>query len=144
MDPNSNVWGNIPQGFPTDITILDTNATFQYADGSLATVTKGVYNHHLAFFSTKKFALPLLQCPGQKTTDATPSTFLGSSEEKGTNRFTSADYKFDSGYYLSKDDVIIMTAEVINYEDKPQDIFVVGEFEYVVLVTPKLHQKPQC
>jgi hypothetical protein len=131
LDPNSNSWNNVATGIPLDATLLFVDSTLQFEDGTPATTSSGIYNHHLAYVSTKKTVPQFMSCPGQPTTRKTPSTVLGGTEERSYSIYSTPDYKFDSGYYLPGDDKIVVTGEVVNYNNETKTIYAVSEIEYI-------------
>jgi hypothetical protein len=106
MDPKGNTWNNIAAGLPTDITVLSSNTTLQYEDGSTADISSGVYNHRVMFFDvSRKSPIPLVCDPSTKSkADGPPvgvSVLMGTSADTGTTgatTFTTPDGMFNSGY----------------------------------------------
>ena len=47
MDPGGTAWSYLAQDLPRDVTILQSNATVVYKDGTEIDVNTGLYNHHL-------------------------------------------------------------------------------------------------
>jgi hypothetical protein len=45
--------------------------------------------------------------------------------------YTTPDGKFDSGFYLAKNDRILLAAEIVNYRKDPQPLYVQIDIEYV-------------
>jgi hypothetical protein len=131
LDPNSNSWNNQAMGIPLDATYLYVNALLQFEDGKPATASAGIYNHHLAYVSTKKFASQFMTCPGKDIKMKTPATFMGATEEANYSIYTTNDYKFDSGFYLAADDKIVVTGEIVNYNNETKNVFAVSELEYL-------------
>jgi hypothetical protein len=131
LDPNSNSWNNRASGIPLDATYLYVNALLQFEDGKLATASSGIYNHHLAYVSTKKFVPQFSTCGGKEVERKTPSTLMGATEEANSSTFSTSDFKFDSGYYLGPDDKIVVTGEIVNYNNETKNVFAVSEMEYL-------------
>lgn len=133
MDPAGTAWNHLADDdFPRDVTILTTNAQVVFEDGTRAEVSKGVYNHHLVFFNQDKSIPSVLSCDGQTARRGIPmSLFVGGSEDKGAQYFTTPDGKFNSGYYIGKKDRILMGGDVVNYTNKTQTVFAEVEVEYV-------------
>jgi hypothetical protein len=51
--------------------------------------------------------------------------------------FTTPDGKFDSGFYLAKDDLMLLQAELVNYRKEEQKVFLQIDVEYVDGKSPK-------
>lgn len=132
LDPNSNSWNSRAMGIPLDATYLFVNALLQFEDGAPATASNGIYNHHLAYVSTKKLVPQFVTCPGNTTLSRrTPATFMGATEEANSSIFTTPDYKFDSGYYLGPDDKVVVTGEIVNYNNETKNVYAVSDLEYI-------------
>src|SRR6195952_5114098 len=132
MDPNGNTWNSIANGIPLDSTVLFASTTLQYEDGKIADASNGVYNHHVAFISSSKSNPQLLGCPGQKPSlFKQPSTIMGASEEIGASSYTTPDGVFNSGYYIGKNERIMVTGEVVNYTNDTKKIYSVSDLEYI-------------
>jgi len=56
---------------------------------------------------------------------------MGATEEKAFSIFNTPDYKFDGGYYLSPEDKVMVTSELVNYSNNTYTIHSVSEVEYV-------------
>jgi hypothetical protein len=52
-------------------------------------------------------------------------------EDSYLTTYTSPDGKLNSGYYVKKDDFIISSGEVINYQNQDKKVFVVADIEYL-------------
>jgi hypothetical protein len=70
-------------------------------------------------------------CPGKAVDRKTPATILGRREERSYTIFTTPDYKFDSGFYVPKGDKIVVTGEIVNYNNETKNIYAVSEIEYL-------------
>ncbi|KAF2670171.1 hypothetical protein BT63DRAFT_424121 [Microthyrium microscopicum] len=132
LDPNSFAWNNWISGFPLDATYLEQSTGLELENGSIATLETGIYNHHLAYVSSKKFSPDFAQCAGQPAKKTrTPSTFAGATQEKGDAIFSTPDLKFKSGFYMGADDKIVATGELVNYANDTVSVFAVTETEYL-------------
>jgi hypothetical protein len=56
---------------------------------------------------------------------------MGTSEEMGATQFSTPDGMFNSGYYLGKNDKVVMTGEVVNYTNDTKKIYSVSDIEYI-------------
>lgn len=132
MDPQGTVFMNQAIDFPGDITILHGTARLKYADGSLADVKSGIYNHHTVFADTSKRPLAVVACPGKSARPAVPiSVMLATGEDNTIYQYASEDAGFNGGYYVGKQDGIWFTAEIVNYSSDNKTIYAVMEFDYV-------------
>jgi len=55
----------------------------------------------------------------------------GAGEVSSAGLFSTPDGSFPSGYYLGKDDKIMLMTEVINYSNATKNVYVVTEFDYI-------------
>jgi hypothetical protein len=133
MDPNSETFNNIALGLPQDATLLFHNTTLQYENGELAAQSNGVYNHHVAFVNLNKPTSLFAGCPAGSAAalPKMPSTMMGASEEIGSSAYSTPDGKFNSGYYISKTDKIVMSGEIVNYTNDTKVIYAISDMEYV-------------
>jgi hypothetical protein len=132
MDPAGTAWKySADKDFPRDVTLLRANATLVFEDGSPANVDSGVYNHHLIFVDTSKSVPGFISCDGKPNGGIPISIFAGGSEDKGDDFYTTKDGKFDSGYYIGKNDAINIAGDVVNYTNEQKTVFTVAEFEYI-------------
>jgi hypothetical protein len=101
-------------------------------DGTPATVSSGVYNHHVVLADAHKIPLGFVACPGAKAGGSMPiSIFASAGEEGGEFHYTTGDPDFSGGYYIPNGDRIFLTTEVVNYNDQPKTIFAVLDMEYI-------------
>jgi hypothetical protein len=96
----------------------------------------GVYIHHVISFDLSKPAnLPITKCgPGQKQRISLGAEFLAQGEDSSAQAgilFTSADGKYDSGFYLGAEDKIMNQVDLVNYNNDTRKVFVNYEIEYV-------------
>jgi hypothetical protein len=131
MDPNSEVWLNNVKGLPQDILVLSTNTTLTYADGTVADVVNGIYNHHFMVLDLKKSTTGPIACPDGKVTGAPVSPLMGSSEANRDLLFVAPEVDFNGGYYIGKSAQIMLSAEIVNYTNDTKKIYSVTEMEYV-------------
>jgi hypothetical protein len=135
MDPAGTAWNYLAASdFPRDITLLATITKVVFEDDTLADIAQGVYNHHLTFADMNKLPPVIVSCNrnATKAPDAYPiSTFMGGSNDKGGALYTTADGKLNSGYYIGKDDKILILGDLVNYKNVAQDVYTLSEIEYV-------------
>lgn len=65
------------------------------------------------------------------------SVFVGQGDEGSATTFQTPGGKLKSGFYISPEESMSMMAEVINYNSKPQDLFISLEYEYIPNLTPR-------
>jgi hypothetical protein len=137
-DPGATMWTSALEGVPKDATYLYAKSSIVFEDGSEAAVNNGVYVHHLGIMDLDyRGGSRLNACPGRNPNTPSPgrlsgaSLFTGGAEDKGDTYFTSADGKFNSGYFIGKNDRVMGVAEVINYRNVTQKVHIQLELEYV-------------
>jgi hypothetical protein len=141
-DPNSNSFFLSLQGLPVSTWILRTNSTLQYEDGSLATISNNVYNHHVQLFDIGKSMDQTFKCgaidPSKPSSGfKIPGQYIGGSAADGApSTFNTLDGMFNSGYFLGDKSKVIMSAELVNYSKEPKNIYVVTEIDYLPGNTP--------
>jgi hypothetical protein len=133
MDPNSVQLNKGMTGFCTNCTVLSGKAALNYADGTKAGVTSGVYIHHVVIVDPSKQTMPLYLCVGQKGFLGTvPVTgFIIAGNDEADNFFTTPDGKFNSGYFIGAKPQMALQAELINYKNIEQKVYITAEYEYV-------------
>jgi hypothetical protein len=134
MDPAGTSWSYLAEGIPRDITILKTNTTVVYVDGSKADISNGIYDHH-TFMTNIDKPLPSWYSCGDKKTffeSLTPgSLFIGGSEDRYGGYYTTPEGSVNSGYYVGQNDKLIMNGDVINYTNETKYVYTLNEIEYV-------------
>jgi hypothetical protein len=132
MDPGGTSWNFMAEDLPRDVTILTANSTVVYADGTPADVNNGIYNHHLLFLDLDKGAQTVATCPnGIPVQPPGMSVLTGSSEDKGGAFYTSMDGKFNSGYYVGKNDKVIMNSDMVNYSNQTKELYWLVDIQYI-------------
>jgi hypothetical protein len=104
MDPAGTGWVAPTSGFPQDITVLRTNASIIFKNGTKATISDDLYLHHFLFFDGQKNVPEFLGCSGSNIVPYPLSLFMAGSEDIGGGVFTTPDGRLNSGYYIGKDD----------------------------------------
>jgi hypothetical protein len=134
MDPAGTAWNYLADGFPRDITVLKTNVTVVYADGSKADVNNGIYDHHTYMSNMDKSIPAWFNCGSRRSpfNSLSPgSLFIGGSEDKYGGYFTTPDGVVNSGYYIGQKDKLILNGDVINYDDDTKTVYTLNEIEYI-------------
>ena len=135
MDPNGQVLMKRLSGFCSDCNVVHGSAFIANADGSRVDVKDGAYLHHLLVLSTQKRVGSYYNCSRSDSADsATPgfpsSYFLGSGVDQSEYYFTTPDGKYNSGYYIGKNEQFLMQTEIVNYSPKPQKWYIAADVEY--------------
>jgi hypothetical protein len=132
MDPQGTTWQNMLAGFPSDITLLETNTYLVYQNGSAAGISTGVYNHHVTMGDVSRPPVLIASCPGQPPKSSLKlQIFAGVGEDKGRYIYTdqSSD-SFSGGYYIGNGDKIFFTSEIVNYSKEEKHLFALIDIEY--------------
>jgi hypothetical protein len=61
-------------------------------------------------------------------------------EDNALTTYTSPDGKLNSGYYVAKNDFVISSGEVINYNDQEKKVYVVADIEYLAGRQPDFYE----
>ncbi|KAE9967906.1 hypothetical protein EG328_007910 [Venturia inaequalis] len=131
-DPGGTAWNYIGGDLPKDITLLSANVSVVYADGSLIGTSNGLYNHHLLVVDLSKKPPTIATCPsGRGAEPPGLSMWAGSSEDKGGSMFTTDDGKFNSGYYVGKDDKVTMAGDIVNFTNEKKIVYTMIDIQYV-------------
>ncbi|KAE9980993.1 hypothetical protein EG328_011894 [Venturia inaequalis] len=134
MDPAGTAWQYAAEDIPRDITVLKSNVTLVYTDGTKADVSNGVYQHHSYITAATKKLPSWFNCGTSKMLfeSLSPgSLFIGGSEDKYGGYYTTPTGDLNSGYYISKEDKLIMNGDVINYTPADKIVYTLNEIEYM-------------
>jgi hypothetical protein len=132
MDPLGTTWFSWATDFPTDISILRSNVTLKYKDGSIATVSSGVYDHHAVFMNANKAAWPLFKCPNTNPVPSTPVPIIAAAgEDGGGTDFVTQGDKLDTGFYIWPKDRIFFAGEIVNYTNNTKEVFAEIGMQYL-------------
>jgi hypothetical protein len=131
MDPAGTGWSVAADDFPKDVTVLRGHSKVVYEDGTRATIQNGLYNHHLIMTNLKKKTPTMSNCPGRSLFRNPLSLFVGGAEDASQSFYTTQDGKFNSGYYIGKDDPIISSGDLVNYTNDTKIVFSMTDIEFV-------------
>jgi hypothetical protein len=132
MDPGGSAWSYLAEDLPRDITVLQSNCTVVYKDGTEIDVNTGLYNHHLLVIDISKSSPTLATCPSGSGVQPPGMSMLGgSSEDKGGAFFSTKDGMFDSGYYIGKNDRIMMNGDIVNYTNEEKEVYALIDIQYL-------------
>jgi hypothetical protein len=131
MDPSGTGWTSLAMDFPKDITILKTSTSVVLEDGKKADISSGLFLHHLLFFDVGKQYPSMAGCYDMPVRRFPLSLFMAGSEDIGEGIFTTADGKFNSGYYVGQKDSIMMAGDVVNLRNETRYVYTKADIEYV-------------
>lgn len=148
MDMNGQAFlYKIKQGLCADCTILAAKTGLELENGTKADTSNGIYLHHILVSDiTKAGVLPVSPCefprqpnaanvvpdPFERLSGIRGSGFLGSGDDDGNSQtfFTTPDAKYNSGYFIGKNDDFVFTADIINITPEKQSVYVVLDLEW--------------
>ncbi|KAF2663448.1 hypothetical protein BT63DRAFT_119198 [Microthyrium microscopicum] len=137
INANTNTMASTVSGFPSDVTILKAHTELKYEDGSPAQLSNGIENHHVTYSNLDKQPQSPFAC-NVKAKDSSPSRILSfapltgvGGNETSSGLYTTPDGAFPAGYYLGKDDKIMLSAELVNHANTTKDVYAVTEIDYV-------------
>jgi hypothetical protein len=120
-------------GFCTNCMVLTGKADIHFLNGTRATISHGVYDHHLLVLDANKNTLPWWLCPGQTDLGATKlAGFMITGVAEATNYYSAPNSTVKAGYWLGeKQKQFSLNAELINYREHTTPVYVTTEVEYV-------------
>jgi hypothetical protein len=119
-------------GMCSKCTILSGHYRLVYPNGTEATPEDGVYIHHmLSFLSPKVAASPIGGNIGAGI--GSGAYFIGRGEDSGQTDtvFTSMDGTFDSGYHVNSQPSVMVSYDLVNYENVSKQLHLELEYEWV-------------
>lgn len=133
----------MPSGMCDNCTILAGKPGLVFEDGSVAGPSQGVYIHHILTHDLSKMPkAPVSKCGVDD--DITPTTAkrgamelgaqlfaVGEDSGDGHLYFTSTDGKYESGFFVAKEDTFGFQADLVNYNKEEKKVYVTVEIEYV-------------
>lgn len=103
----------------------------EFANGKVADVAEGIYNHHLTISQMGKPSKNMI-CPGRGGGGSVPmSPLVGTASDASTQLYTSEDGEFASGFFSKKGEMSMLNFQLINYKPQVQEVYVVAEVEYI-------------
>jgi hypothetical protein len=133
MDPNGIRINRPITGICASCTVLYAKADTHFLNSTRASISSGLYNHHVLVLDSAKRTLPWYLCDEKKDLGAIKSAgFIVTGVDEAANYFTSPDGTFNSGYWIGENqNKFVMNAELTNYRDHGIDVYVTLEVEYV-------------
>jgi hypothetical protein len=133
----------MPSGMCDDCTILAGRSGLVFEDGSVASLGQWVYIHHILTHDLSKVPkAPVSKCVVND--DMTPTAEKGGDMELGAQLFalgegsgdghfylTSRDGKYESGFFVAKEDAFGFQADLVNYSKEEKKVYNSVEIEYV-------------
>jgi hypothetical protein len=121
----------IDDDFPKDITVLQTMSEIQDKDFKRVDIPQGIYNHHNVFIELSKRPAVAYTCESVQPKGVPVAVFMAGATETGDIRFAATKGDIKTGYYLSKDRVMLNMIDVVNYNKEERDIYTSSEIEFV-------------
>jgi hypothetical protein len=120
-------------GLCTNCMVLAAKADIYFLNGTRATISHGIYNHHLLVLDQNKHILPWYLCPGQTDLGASKSGgFMITGVAEATNYYSAPNSTVKAGYWLgSGQNKFLLNAELVNYRTESVPVYVSTEIEYV-------------
>ena len=121
-------------GFCNNCMVLAGKADLHFLNGTRATISHGVYNHHLLIMDKDKVTLPWYLCPDQ--TDLGRSRYAGfmiTGVAEATNYYSAPNSTVKAGYWIGDQlqKTFILNAQLINYREHTTPVYVTTDVEYV-------------
>jgi hypothetical protein len=117
--------------FPRDITVLQAESFIANETMGKAELDQGLYNHHDVFFDLSRTPDAWLACDGQPKMSIPTTVLVAGIAGELDFKYTTADGKFKSGFYIGKKDFINIGVDVVNYRNEPRTIYTITELEYL-------------
>jgi hypothetical protein len=121
-------------GFCKSCMVLAGKADLHFLNGTRATISHGVYNHHLLILDSDKRTLPWYLCPGQSDLGATRSAgFMITGVAEATNYYSAPNSTLKAGYWIGdqQQKSFSLNAELINYRKQTTPVYVTADMEYL-------------
>jgi hypothetical protein len=131
MDPYGTAFNYQIADIPRDATIITSNSTWVLKDGQQANIHNGLFSHHLLVIDMSKRTPTVASCPNGKPVQEQYSVISGSAEDKGGAFYSTSDGEFNSGYYIGKDDKVILQGDVVNYNNETQEVYHLFDIQYI-------------
>jgi len=127
------------QKFCNPCTVYAGKITIDFADGTPADVSKGLYIHHVLTTNTKKKTEGFLSgCNNPNTKAMSVSSmgrgtgFVGVGEDSGDSpvMYTQRDGKINAGYYVDTGNTFTAQVELVNYNKESKNVTINYDLEY--------------
>jgi hypothetical protein len=122
----------------TDCFVIRSTTYMEYENGTLATPATGIYNHHAVIFqSDQKPMYPSCDTKSFSRAVKSSSIFAASAADGGSLEALTKIYPQNyaavvkRGLYTRPDAKMSMLAQLMNYRDEPQKVYIIAEAEYL-------------
>jgi len=112
--------------FPKDITVLYTTAMPTLDRKTKINLSSGLYVHHTLWGDLSHKSVDFLSCEGTKPKPTTISVFMAGGIEKADFKFVNTAGTFKSGYYIGKEDNIMINIDIVNNDRVAKDLYMVA------------------
>ena len=114
-----------------DCIILSGGMSLEYANGTVADATTGIYNHHLTITQTGKPSKNMI-CPGGfNFPQIGGAPLVGTAGDASSQLYTTEKGDFNSGFFAKKGEQQLLSYQLINYRPEAQEVYVIAEAEYI-------------
>jgi len=134
MDPHGTGYASLTaDDFLYDVTVLSTKSYVADENLKRVDIADGLYNHHNVFLDMTRKPPTLLGCSGKpaSTSQMGVTVLMGGATEDTANIYTSLDGKYNSGYYIGKNQRMVNWVDVVNYSNQERTVYTISELEYV-------------
>lgn len=123
-----------------DCTILSGHVGLEFENGTQADVSKNVYIHHILSSNDKKKIEPFIgacdttgDVKGMKRPAKIGAGFIGVSDDNGNEPliYGTKDKSILGGYWLSKDQPIVVWADLVNLDQEPKKVYITYDLQYI-------------
>jgi hypothetical protein len=122
----------------TDCFVIRSTTYMEYEDGTLATPATGIYNHHAVIFqSDQKPMYPSCDTKSFSRATKSSSIFAASAADGGSLEALTKIYPdnyasaVNRGIYTRPGAKMSLLAQLMNYRDEPQKVYIIAEAEYL-------------
>lgn len=113
-------------------TVLSAKTDTYYLNGTRASISTGIYDHHILILDPQKRTLPWWLCEGQTGLgETTAAGFMVTGVDEAPNLYNSPGGEFQSGYWIGEGRKFSLSAELINYRDEAQEVYITTETEFL-------------
>jgi hypothetical protein len=133
MDPHGTGYSYLAgEDFPRDVTVLEAASMMVDENFKRADLADGLYNHHNVFYDLSHELMPVLQCGTAAPKSSLPmAVFMAGATETGTIGYAVKNSTLKSGFYIGKNDKIVIGIDMVNYKDTPRTLYSVSEIEFL-------------
>jgi hypothetical protein len=131
MDPSGTSYTDpVAADFPKDVLILTSSTQIVNKEFKPVSTAEGIYTHHATFLNFVKRSPNWFACDGKPVPGNTAWTIVAGAGSE-TIEFPAPNNTIRSGNYVGKEDPLVLSIDLVNYNAEDQDVFVQSELEYV-------------